>query len=739
VGRPSSVAGVIAAAFLLLHLPFVPTALEDHDSINFALGVRHFDVAQHQPHPPGYPLVIGAAKVLRTVVPSEVSALSLLSILSGTLSVLALAAIFRRLDADRHDPRAGQWPMLATALTATAPLFWFTAARPLSDLPGLAAALGVQALALSATGGGGLAVAACLAGLASGIRSQVIWLTVPLIVVMAARRPRHKRVEGVLVAFGALVAGGLVWFVPLVWLTGGPLGYWRTLSAQGSEDFTGVAMLWTTHTPRQLLLAFNSAFVAPWGTPILAGVTLMLAAIGVVRLLRESRPALGILMAAFVPYLVFDLLFQETVTTRYSLPIVVPLAYLAVQGAALLPRRAALAVVVVLVAANMAVAVPSLQAYAGMEAPAFRLLTDMRASSPTLGAPPVLATHRREALDMRRPIEWMAGDMPAFSERLPAPPKHEWLEFVKYWNAGGRAPVWFVADPLRSDLALVDHQQPRVYRWPLAFPVLLGGVRPNEMDWYVFDSPGWYLGEGWALTPETAGVADTGRYGRGRAPSEGWVRRRSEPVTMMVGGRNFARDGDASLSIAIDGRLIAQPTVAPGFFLQMLTVQAGALSGPGDYGALTIAAHGDVAIEQFDAQPPERVVFGYGEGWHEREYDGATGRLWRWMSERGSLRVRGTGQALVLTVDGVTEDFSRPSHVTIRAGDRILAQQDVGATFSIRAELPAALIGDRERLDQIITIETDQVNIPADRKSGTADRRHLGLKVFDCRISTRPN
>ena len=40
-----------------------PPTLEDLDSVNFALGVRHFDVAQHQPHPPGYPLFIALGKV----------------------------------------------------------------------------------------------------------------------------------------------------------------------------------------------------------------------------------------------------------------------------------------------------------------------------------------------------------------------------------------------------------------------------------------------------------------------------------------------------------------------------------------------------------------------------------------------------------------------------------------------------------------------------------------------------
>ena len=48
--------------FLVAHLRALPRTLEDIDSINFALGVEHFDVALHRPHPPGYPVFIGLAR-----------------------------------------------------------------------------------------------------------------------------------------------------------------------------------------------------------------------------------------------------------------------------------------------------------------------------------------------------------------------------------------------------------------------------------------------------------------------------------------------------------------------------------------------------------------------------------------------------------------------------------------------------------------------------------------------------
>jgi hypothetical protein len=53
----------IALAYLLAHLPFLAPSLEDIDSINFALGLHHFDPALHQPHPPGYPVYIALGRL----------------------------------------------------------------------------------------------------------------------------------------------------------------------------------------------------------------------------------------------------------------------------------------------------------------------------------------------------------------------------------------------------------------------------------------------------------------------------------------------------------------------------------------------------------------------------------------------------------------------------------------------------------------------------------------------------
>ena len=739
----------LALLFLALHLPFLPASLEDLDSINFALGIRHFDVRHHQPHPPGYPLFIVAAKGAHALIASEAHALSVVGIVSGSLAVFALIALFRRLDDE-----AGPAPLAATLVTATSPLYWFTAARPLSDTTGLAAALGVQAMTLAAFTPQAAIAASFCAGLAAGIRSQVVWLTVPLLAVTIVRRSSRERLASTLAgAAGAFVSGALVWAIPLVWLSGGPAEYWRALSNQGAEDFGGVTMLWTMPTPRELASALYYAFGAPWGIWPLALVVLVFALVGFARLFRARPAALATLAFAFVPYFLFDALFQETFTTRYALPLVVPIAYLAVQGLSALPTRQTWILAGGLAACSLAVVVPQLRSYAREEAPAFRMLADMKERSATGSsakaladrpaersaepfAPPprpILAMHRREELDLRRPIQWVGGAMPQTALHLPAPPKHEWLELVKYWNNGGRNPVWFVADPLRSDIALVDHAASprRSYDWPSHAPVLLGGVRPSAMDWYVFDAPGWYLGEGWALTPETAGVAGEDHRGPAQAPIHGWIRRRDGAAVLMIGGRNMTTSA-SHLRVSIDDRTIDDRDLAPGSFLQMIDLPPGALQGSGEYATLSASASSDrTAIEQFDVQSTDRVVFGFGEGWHEHEYNPATGADWRWTSERAALRIRAHGHALTLFLRGVTER-SGTSHIVVRIGDRVLAQESVGASLALSIGIPADLLSAR---DTILTIESDQTHVPAERSRRSPDRRRLGLRVFECRVT----
>ena len=201
---------------------------------------------------------------------------------------------------------------------------------------------------------------------------------------------------------------------------------------------------------------------------------------------------------------------------------------------------------------------------------------------------------------------------------------------------------------------------------------------------------------------------------------------------MVIGGRNLSGASPVQLKIEIGGQLLESAEVAPGFFLKMPALTAGRLAGAGDYATLKISAEppgSDLAIEQFDAQPDGRILFGYGDGWNELEYNPITGRLWRWTTERGLIRVRApAGRALTLRLDGEIEEATS-SHVVIRAGDRVIAEHDIGTTFSIDANVPAAAVSGEEL---VISIETSAWYIPAERRWRSRDQRHLGLKIYSC-------
>jgi hypothetical protein len=729
---------LLAIFFLAVHLPYLPASLEDLDSINFAFGIRHFDVAQHNPHPPGYPVFIAIAKVVHAAVPSEAKALALVAVVAGTLGVLAIAALFARLGSRTSSGTA----VLGVALAIAAPLYWFTANRPLSDMAGLAAAIAVQALILRAETTKDLAIASFLAAFAVGVRSQVLWLTAPLLgwtALKGCATRRRSVAQGFSPAIpAAYIAGALAWAVPLVVLTGGPHGYWRAVFSQGAEDLSGIRMLWTTPTVRESIDALYYAFVAPWATWPLATIVLLLAALGLATLWRRDPGALSSLAIAFVPYLLFDLVFQETFTSRYALPLVIPIAFLAAAGTRAIPANGGLAIAIGVAMFGAHVGGTSLAAYARQPTPAFRLLDDM--ATATAAQPPVLAMDRREAFDLRKAMTWAPST--AFEKQLPSPPQHEWLELVHYWNAGGRSPVWFVADPKRTDIELIGHDEPKTYRWGLPYPVLIDGVRPNEMDWYRIESPRWYVGEGWALTPEAAGVSHVDGALTAPAYVEAWVSRRTIGGAMLIGGRNLSNE-PATITVDTGNRLGFAPlppapyqpespfVVEPGFFARVLHIP-NTEPPPPDYTKIRLnaSAPGGVAFEQFDMVDRDHPIMGYGRGWYEAEYNPITGVRWRWMSDRGELILAKYNPPVVLHIEGESprKYFKRDSRLVVRSGTHVLLDQMLRDDFELTIPV--------DHPTDTLVLETDQTYVPAERSRRTQDRRRLGLRILICELTT---
>jgi hypothetical protein len=737
---PRNFAFVIAAAYLAAHLPSLAPSLEDIDSINFALGLRDFDPARHQPHPPGSPVYIALGRALLAIVSSigsglgqtaaEALTLSLWSVAAGTVALVAAARVFQ----EAAPRERGAW---GVALLAVCPLYWLSGLRPMSDVPGLAAALVAQALILRGRRDRRhLVIGALVAGLAAGIRVQTVWLTVPLLT-LALIQQRQAGIVWILTRpVAALAVAGLAWAVPLIVDSGGLAGYLRALGAQAGEDFAWVNMLWLEPTPRRLAFALYETLVLPWGGLPLAIAVAASAAAGLVALAVRDRAGLAVMILAFGPYAAFHLLFQETITVRYALPTLPLVAWLAASGFGLAGRLAPL-IAGPVVAAALFVSVPVGLAFGAEPHPQFVAIAAVKDRA-RVQPPAALFSH----YSLRRALQADPGSLPVVEPRR----QYEWLGPVEYWKAGGTGPVWFLADPRRTDLALIDPlalQDVDRFPWAVAGRPELAGSRPLGADWYRLTEPGWFAGEGWALTPETGGLAQATAAGPDHRPIEAWVRRRSGPLHLVVGGRHLGEHGDpaADFELSLDGVVRDRWTLTfeERNFLRFLDVPEGLAGGSG-HGRLTISsrtAGGDsrralVGVRQFDIQPEDRLLYGFAEGWHEEELDPTTGRRWRWTSERSVLRIKGPAGAVRITVKGESplRYFNAPPTVRVTAAGRVIAQFRPDADFDWTITVPA---GDIERAGGVIAIETDPVYLPGPAE-GTADERHLGLRVYECRV-----
>jgi transmembrane protein TMEM260 (protein O-mannosyltransferase) len=739
----------LATLFLVAHLAFLPSTLEDIDSLNFALGLHDFDPTKHQPHPPGYPIFMALGKLARAVVPSDPKALATLGAIFGALAVFPLVALFGSIEAlepqqDRTRPVLAS--VLATVLVIASPLYWFNALRPMSDIPGLAVTLAAQAALAAAyvrqrmdpsrtpealeASGKMIVLGAFLAAIAIGFRSQAAVLTLPLLMVVLLQRAGRGAAGALLGSAMTFSIGLLLWAIPLVVASGGLAAYRNALSSQGSEDFGGVDMLYRNPTPRRLAIGLLQTFIYPWASTPLGCLVFALAAVGMAVLLWRARRAAILVIALALPYAIFHLVFQETVTTRYALPLIPVMAFLAVRGLRALEKGAgaifsSAAAVAAIVIWSLALTLPAARVYAHDGSPAFAALAELHR---------LLDENPKAAVGMHQGIlrSVQTQDFGA-AKVLKAPPMREWLELAAYWRDGNTVPVWFLADPARTDIELIDPLSRTLhgrYVWHFARQNFMSGVRPDIVDLVSIDSPpGWFGEEGWHLTSETLNMSER----RGKHEAIAYLRSRPDPALLAVGGENGGTD--AHISLTIEDRVIDRWDVpAGGTFFRRMMLPAGSLAGEGTFKRLAVSyANPDgtpekIRLTQFALEPPGEVFFVQQAGWNEIEYNRDMQRRWRWTTDRAVTFINSGGRDVTVAVAGESPltYFDGAPHVAIRAGTQVLATATPSSDFELTARVPAATLA---AADGMVTIETDKTFVPY-KRSGSPDKRTLGLRIL---------
>ena len=346
-------ASALAVVFLIAHLAFLPSTLEDIDSLNFALGIHDFDPAQHQPHPPGYPIFMALGQSRACGCSSDARALAparrhlrracrisvdedLLRASSGSR-----ATSRRRRMLPPRSPRCSCWRVRCSGSTRAGRSATSQGWPPtLAAQAALVTAFVRQRLNPERTPAGARQLwpddRARRVPVGARDRhhaSQAIWLTLPLLALVLLQRAGRGAAGALLGSAMTFTIGVLLWVVPLVIASGGLMAYRAALAAQGSDDFSGVDMLVPqSHASAARVRPARNVYLSLGIARRSDGSYSGWRVVGLVSLLLRAMRIVVLLAVLAGPYLLFHLMLQETVTTRYALPLIPPMAFLAVNG-----------------------------------------------------------------------------------------------------------------------------------------------------------------------------------------------------------------------------------------------------------------------------------------------------------------------------------------------------------------------------------------------------------------------
>jgi len=314
--RLSLLTGGAAAAALLTRVPFVARHLWDHDSVQLALAVERFDLAAHQPHPPGYPLYVALLKVLDVLGVEPLGGMLALSVLAAMGGAAAMAALAHRLAGGGElGERAG---LLAAALYVFNPLLWFYGELPLVYAVEGGLTVGVAwAVAGMADSRSRFLLACTLLAVAGGLRPSTLVLLSPLLLRGVVTTRRRGRLTPGLFTAGAVTGAAVVlaWLVPLVAAAGGLAAYRRISGAHFGALLPQTSVLYGAGLDA---LGHNAFLVVKWALQglvpgVLALLVLwMLAPGAILRGGRRLASRAGFLIAWALPPMAFFALFHIT-------------------------------------------------------------------------------------------------------------------------------------------------------------------------------------------------------------------------------------------------------------------------------------------------------------------------------------------------------------------------------------------------------------------------------------------
>lgn len=336
----------MAVLAVALRAPFVAPALEDHDSVNFALALDRYDVAASRPHFPGYPVYIVAARAFRAVGADPVLALVLPGLLAMALLAIVVTFVAWRI-------WGGAAALLGGLAIALHPALSLESCLARSDALGAGLSGAAAALLLGTSRPRGAAAAFGLLGLSFGVRLSYAPLALGFLAVLLLRRAKTQAASpsaelAISRALAALAGGVAVWAIPQG-LVVGPL----RLATAGTDFIVGHfgrfgGSLLTESRPGGRFGAALGGLLAHglglgWPSAWIATVLIGAGALAVWRVRRPSMREGACWLALVAPYLLWVFLGQNARHARHFLPLAPVIALLLARSIGRTPSRLATA------------------------------------------------------------------------------------------------------------------------------------------------------------------------------------------------------------------------------------------------------------------------------------------------------------------------------------------------------------------------------------------------------------
>lgn len=717
-----------------------PASWWEWDEILFGRALREFNVVKHAPHPPGFPVLVAMGKLANWFLHDEFGALVAVNFLFASLLGAALFYLFKEIFNDRRLAVAG------ALLCCFFPNLWVYSCAPRSDTP--AFVLGLIGLTLVLRGRcstRALLLGCAILGVSMGVRVTVLPVmgTVTALVLLGRLRQREWR----LVAWClAIIALGIVsWYVPLIWHHG-----WRAYREASSSHSQFVlfddSILskgingWWSHRAQRFLVDL-------WGDAWIAWTVYGLSACGLLMLAVCKRwAALGWLLAAFVPYLIFTFLLNNPMqTVFYAMPFQPLFAALMAAALLLLSERL-----------FNPVRFPWLQ-YAGLV-----LVIGLTLGLGEWAWWPVKLLHRekspifRAIADLRAQLDPQRDELrneilydPQVNFLLPEY-KTQTLETVTLPEPNLLNPAYQTGRTFALTQAPLPFGNSQLYQWNGA----RGRRRITKMSLERYLKL--YLTE---ITPVWQTVYLDGWYG---VENDGvnvwqWMGRRAqvalfnEAETMQLYVRGFVvtlRDGThPTLTLRLDGREVARfkpqqeafeqrltvPTEA-GRFWSVLTLEVDPIVTPKGLGLS--GDERELGLRCYEVnwtpapQAKQQLLTAnqfIGAGWDDLEFDGGT--VWRWMAERGVIKLPplATDGKLEVELRAAEREGGQRGTLTLAVGGQIL-ERFTPPSGKVLKTYRVPLSVHQNRASELV-LTTDQVV--------AKDGRRFGVQAF--RVNWKPD